>query len=115
MSSPQPMQLVNKEDLQQALQPYEGRQIYIYAEVNPGAFLRNVYADVVQTYAAGEGPYRVALRLQHGGWVRVEGITHMTRAADGALLLAGHDDRGRITTALQLSDAPFDFERGAEA
>lgn len=101
------MQPINPSELESLLRPFEGRTAYLHVEVTPGAFVRNVLAQVEKTHVAGAGPYRVALKLAEHGWVRVEGLTHRARDEQERLLLAGHDDKGRLTTALQLSRTPF--------
>ncbi|MBD2869966.1 DUF1806 family protein [Paenibacillus arenilitoris] len=97
------MRPIRLEEITALLSPYEGRSPFMHIEVTPGAFVRNVQATVVQAYVRGAGPFRVALRLADDGWTRVEGLTHLTVDEEGRLLMAGHDDKGRLTCALQLS------------
>jgi hypothetical protein len=101
------MRQIHPSELEEWLLPYEGLAAYLHVEVTPGAFVRNVRASIEQAYVAGSGPYRVALRLKEHGWIRVEGLTHCEKDAEERLLLAGHDDLGRLTSALQLSLKPF--------
>ncbi|HZG85612.1 DUF1806 family protein [Paenibacillus sp.] len=101
------MQPIEIERLETVLQAYEGRTPYIHVEVTPGAFVRNVTAAIEQAYVRGSGPYRVALRLKGDGWIRAEGLTHMAEEP-GRLLLAGHDELGRLTCGLQLSTERFE-------
>lgn len=101
------MQHIQMEELKLHLRSYEGKQVYVHVEVTPGAFVRNVKVHIAQTYANGNGPYRVALRLEDDGWIRVEGLTHLTIDAEGRLIVAGHDEKGRLTAALELSIEPF--------
>jgi len=101
------MRPIEIERLETLLQEYEGRFPYIHVEVTPGAFVRNARVQVAKAYARGSGPYRVALRLEDDGWIRAEGLTHMADEP-GRLLLAGHDELGRLTCALQLSTERFE-------
>jgi hypothetical protein len=41
------------------------------------------------------------------GWVYAEGVTHWEKDEKNRLLLAGHDEKGRLAVALQLSLTPF--------
>lgn len=41
------------------------------------------------------------------GWVYAEGITHWEVDDKERLLLAGHDNQGRLAVALELSLTPF--------
>jgi hypothetical protein len=103
------MQLIEKPEVERGLKAFDGQRAFLHMEVTPGGFVRNVQADIKKSYIEGEGPFRAALRLQGGGWVRVEGLTHYQMDEEGRLLLAGHDERGRLTTALELSSKPFPF------
>lgn len=102
---------IDKKIVENALQAYQGRKVFIHAEVIPGGFLRNVSVEVIQSYIAGDGPFRVALRTEDEGWIRMEGLTDYEIDDQGRLLIAGHDDQGRITTALELSLSPFLFAK----
>jgi len=98
---------IQLEELIDCLRRYEGGTSFVHVEATPGAFVRNAAVAIEQAFAAGEGPYRVGLRLADDGWIRVEGLTHLTIDEEGRLLLAGHDDKGRLTTALELSRERF--------
>lgn len=102
------MKAINKKIVEDALLSFSGTSPYIHCEVTPGGFVRNVRVEVLQTFIAGDGPYRAALKLANDGWIRVEELTDYEIDEQGRLLLAGHDDTGRLTTALQLSKDPFD-------
>jgi Protein of unknown function (DUF1806) len=105
-----PLQRIDKKIVESALQAYQGRKTFIHAEVIPGGFLRNISVQVIQSYIAGDGPYRVALRTEDEGWIRMESLTDYEIDDQGRLLIAGHDDQGRITTAFELSLSPFLFK-----
>lgn len=109
------MQPIDKNKVEKALQNYHGQTVFIHTEVNPGCFVRNAAVRVEQAYIAGEHPYRVALRIDHGGWIRVEGLTDYEIDEQNRLLLAGHDDRGRIISNLELSLTPFTFGEEVKA
>ncbi|MEW9702012.1 DUF1806 family protein [Paenibacillus sp. SI8] len=104
------MQLIEADKLRQILQGFEGKDVYVHVEVNPGALLRNVRVKVRQAHLAGTGAYRIALRIEEEGWIRVEGITHFHIDHRGRLLTAGYDDRNRIAAVLQVGLYPFDFD-----
>lgn len=106
------LQSIDRTIVKQALQTYENQKAFIHAEVIPGGFLRNISVHIIQTYIAGVGPYRIALRMEDEGWIRMEGLTDFEIDGQGRLLLAGHDDQGRIMTVLELSLSPFLFGKG---
>jgi hypothetical protein len=108
------MQAIDKTKVDLALKSFQGRRAFLHAEAIPGGFLRNIVVDILQTFIAGDGPsYRVAMKIEHGGWIRMESITHYESPSQDRLLLAGHDDQGRLFTVLELSLKPFEF--GEEA
>lgn len=41
------------------------------------------------------------------GWIYAQGLTDFEVDAKGRLLLAGHDEEGRLAVSLQLSRTPF--------
>lgn len=102
------MRPIDKQVVDAALREFTGQIVYIHCEVTPGGFIRNARVDVLNNFIAGEGPYRVALELAGDGWVRVEGLTDYERNESDQLLMAGHDDKGRLTVALELSKEPFE-------
>lgn len=101
------MQPIIASELESNLRQYEGHTVYLHVEVTPGAFVRNMKTLILKSYAAGTGPFRVALKLPDHGWVRVEGLTHGLMDEKERLILAGHDDNGRLTAALEISREPF--------
>ncbi|CAM3796368.1 DUF1806 family protein [Marinicrinis lubricantis] len=94
-------------ELQAALRLYEGQNTYLHIEAIPGCFVRNVQATITKCHVAGSKTYRVALQLSDGGWVRVEGLTHWVTDEQGRLIIAGHDELGRLTSGLELSLESF--------
>lgn len=114
------MHPVQVEDVQKRIEHFAGKPVYIHLEttngayaahkdeqaVVSGAYIRNAQIEFEQGKIAGTGPFRVGLKLRNG-WVYAEGITHYTIDSEGRLLLAGHDLKGRLVVALELSDIPF--------
>lgn len=108
------MQPIDPEALRRQLHAFAGEPVYLHLETTRGAYTKNTYGafarNVVVCYdqagVASTGPYRVGLRLAEG-WVFAEGLTHWELDGEGRLLLAGHDDEGRLTVALELSRRPF--------
>jgi hypothetical protein len=110
---------INKNDVQKALDSFCHHDVYIHLEMTTGAyaalkkqpftanvFIRNAQVHLKRVKITGEAPYRVGLKLPDG-WVYAEGLTDWTMTDRGELLLAGHDQQGKLTVALQLSRQPF--------
>ncbi len=96
-----------KSDARDKLRKFVGIDAYIHSEATSYVFVRNFKARITETFVAGEGPYRVALRFDGRGWLRMEALTHYETDDQGRLLLAGYDDRGRMNVALHLGEEPF--------
>ncbi len=94
-------------DVAAALAEYRGQEAYVHSEATSYAFVRNFRIKITDTGIAGDGPYRVALRFEGQGWLRMEGLTHYEIDGQGRLLLAGHDEQGRMNVALELGKEPF--------
>ncbi|WP_262685381.1 YojF family protein [Paenibacillus baimaensis] len=107
------MEPVNFEQLQDVLKSFEGKEVYLHTEVNPGALLRNIRVEIEQAHLSGEGSYRLALRLRNNGWVRTESITHYSLDARGRVFAASYDEQNRIATLIQIGLFPFDFDEEA--
>ncbi|WP_169086449.1 DUF1806 family protein [Paenibacillus sp. PL91] len=101
------MDKINKIALDAAFQAFLAQEIFVHSEATSFVFVRNFKVNLTDAFTAGDGPYRVALRFDGLGWLRMEGLTHFEVASDGKLLLAGFDDRGRMNVALQLGKEPF--------
>jgi len=95
--------MVTNEELAELLRGFEGGTVFLHVEVTPGAFVRNVKAEILKSHVAGEGMYRVALQLPEDGWIRAEGLTHAVVDEEGRLIIASHDELGRLTVALEIS------------
>lgn len=113
------MKSINKHAVQQVLDSFCDRDVYIHLEMTTGAyaalrnrpftsnvFIRNAKVHLTRVKITGDAPYRVGLKLPDG-WVYAEGLTDWTVTERDQLLLAGHDDQGKLTVALQLSLQPF--------
>lgn len=70
------------------------------------AFVRNARLAYTRGTVTGAGPYRVGLKLD-GGWVYADGLTDYQVNGRDELLIAGLDEEGQLTVALQLSSTPF--------
>lgn len=112
---------INK--VQEKLDQFTNKSVYIHLEttngayashfnnkgVNVGAYIRNVQIVYTQAKIIGNGKaYRVGLKMGKG-WIYAEGLTDWTIHEEEKLLLAGHDQEGRLMVALQISKQPFDY------
>lgn len=109
------------EEVQAALNTYVGKTVYLHLETTNGAYaaespdgqsmavcayIRNAQVRFHRATLAGVGPYRAGLQMEQG-WTYAEGLTDFEIDGEGRLLLAGHDLKGRLAVALQLSLTPF--------
>jgi len=111
---------INPEEVQEYLDQFLNQDLYYHLETSNGsyasledeqqisvcAFIRNGRIRYSRGTIAGEGPYRVGLKLEEG-WVYAEGLTDFEMTEKGQLLLGGYDHEGRIGIALELSKHPF--------
>lgn len=100
------MKPIDRKKVEKALRTFENHSVYIHSEVTPGGFSRNILVQVTKCYIMGDGPFRVTLKLSDQGWIRIEGLTDYVHQ-NGQLLLAGHDEKGRLRTGLEISLKPF--------
>ncbi|MFP7174397.1 YojF family protein [Priestia filamentosa] len=114
------MEVIKAEDVKKHFSTFFHKEVYVHLEttngayashfndkaMNVGAFIRNARVNIQTGKIIGQGPYRVGLQV-NDGWVYAEGLTHYEVDEEGRLLLAGHDDQGRLAVALQLSEKPF--------
>lgn len=110
--------------IQQRIDSMTGDSLYLHLEQTTGAYAAHFdsskhpaasfISNIVIVYShggiSGGGPYRVGLKMQHG-WVYCEGLTHYEETESDRLILAGHDNTGKLVVALQLSPEPFGEER----
>ncbi|MBN3526731.1 YojF family protein [Paenibacillus apiarius] len=114
------MQLIQPESVQRVLQTLQDRPLYLHLEMTTGAyashrdkskitasaFVSNTVIRYSHGTIAGQGPYRVGLKTPEG-WVYAEGLTHWDENEPNRLIMAGHDQQGRLIVSLQLSKEPF--------
>lgn len=107
------------EVVQQQLERYVNQDVYLHLETTNGAYaalnsnsmaiaayIRNGLVRFERAVVAGNGPYRVGLKMNEG-WIYAEGLTDFEVDEQGRLLMAGHDGEGRLAIALELSFSPF--------
>ncbi len=113
---------IDKSAVQAALDRFLNREVYLHLEttngayavhfheskMTVGAYIRNGRISFSRGLIAGDGPYRVGLKLELG-WVYAEGLTDFEVDKEDRLLLAGHDEMGRLAVALELSASPFEI------
>jgi hypothetical protein len=114
------MQPINPSEVQRRIDQFKDRTLYLHLEMTSGAyaahfdssrhpastFVTNAVVRYTQGSIAGEGPYRVGLKMERG-WIYSEGLTHIEESETERLILAGHDSQGKLVVALQLSPEPF--------
>lgn len=107
--------------IQQAIDQFSNKMVYIHLETtngayashfdesvfSSGAYIRNAHVMLEHGKITGPGPFRVGIKIPLG-WVYAEGITHYTIDEKGRLLMAGHDFKGKLAVALEISLTPFD-------
>lgn len=116
------MNPIDKSIVQGALDSFLNRDAYLHLEttngayavhrqessMTVGAYIRNGRISFNRGVITGEGPYRVGLKMDLG-WVYAEGLTDFEIDREERLLLAGHDQEGRLAVALELSLSPFEL------
>lgn len=114
------MQLIQPKDIQTQIDRFTGQDLYIHLELTTGAyashidssrppgsaFISNALIRYTHGSISGTGPYRVGLKTEQG-WIYAEGLTHVDENETERLILAGHDNQGKLIVALQLSRNPF--------
>jgi hypothetical protein len=109
-----------KEQIQKEIDRLEKKDVYIHLETtngayathfnesffSAGAYIRNARLQYEYGSIKGDGPYRIGLKMDFG-WVYAEGITHFEVDDKGRLLMAGHDNNGKLAVALEISETPF--------
>jgi len=111
---------ISKEEVQNKINLFANKEIYLHLEttngayashndatkMTVGAYIRNTKITFSLGKITGVNPYRVGLKTDIG-WVYAEGLTDWHVDENGRLLLAGHDQDGRLAVAFQLSTKPF--------
>lgn len=115
------MEIVDTQKLQELLNSFANKDIYIHLETtngayashfdakvfNAGAFIRNVLVRYELAKITPDEPHRIGLKLANGGWVHAQGITHYELDDQNRLLMAGHGFDGKLAVALEISETPF--------
>lgn len=115
------MEPVVVEKVQEAINQRANQDVYIHLETtngayashndenffSSGAYIRNALVRYELGKITGSGPYRVGLKIELG-WVYAEGITHFEIDEQNRLLMAGHDFKGKLAVALEISNTPFE-------
>lgn len=116
------MKEVEVKELQELLNSFANKDVYIHLETtngayathfdenvfNAGAFIRNVRIQYELGKIIDDTPHRVGLKTEHG-WVYAQGITHFELDEHGRLLMAGLDYTGKLAIALEISETPFSY------
>lgn len=116
------MKEVQIDELQELLNSFANKDVYIHLETtngayathfneqvfNAGAFIRNVKIRYELGKIIDDTPHRVGLKMEHG-WVYAQGITHYELDDKGRLLMAGLDYTGKLAVALEISETPFSY------
>lgn len=115
------MKPIEIEKVQERLQTFENKTVYVHLETtngayashvnekayNVGAYIRNAKVVFSKAKIVGNGrSYRVGLKTALG-WIYAEGLSDWVINEDEQLLLAGHDREGRLMVALEISETPF--------
>ncbi|MBD8025530.1 YojF family protein [Ureibacillus sp. Re31] len=116
------MKEVQIDELQELLNSFANKDVYIHLETtngayathfdekvfNAGAFIRNAKIRYELAKIIEDTPHRVGLKMEHG-WVYAQGITHYEVDEKGRLLMAGLDFTGKLAVALEISETPFSY------
>lgn len=114
------MNPIDPKAIQTTLDQWTGTPLYLHLEttngayashknagmLSAGAFFRNAEITYERATITGDGPYRIGIETTLG-WLYAEGLTDAEMTEDGALLLAGHDDEGKLAACFELSETPF--------
>ncbi|HEY2420041.1 MAG TPA: YojF family protein [Neobacillus sp.] len=115
------MEPIDVKRVQSAINSFANKDVYIHLETtngayashhdqsffSAGAYIRNALVRYELGKITGNGPFRAGLKINLG-WVYAEGLTHFEMDEDGRLLLAGHDNLGKLAVALEISSSPFE-------
>lgn len=117
------MELIDKQQVQELLNQFQEKPVYLHVETtngayashfdqkvfNAGTFLRNIQVSYIQGIITGGGkePFRVGLKLI-SGWIYVQGLTHFEIDEEGRFLMAGLNYQGQLAAALEISETPFE-------
>ncbi|MDY0393221.1 YojF family protein [Virgibacillus halophilus] len=116
------MKSIEIEQVQNVLEGFINKEVYIHLEttngaytghfnkaLNAGVYIRNAQVSFSQAkIVPAEIGYRIGLKMNLG-WIYAEGLTDWEMFEDTKLLMAGHDEDGRLMVALEISETPFSF------
>lgn len=114
------MQRIDPQEVARILDEFRNEEVYLHLEMTTGAyashmdsskltaaaFIKNTKIRYSAGSIAGTDPYRVGLKTEEG-WVFSQGLTHWTTDETGRLILAGHDNEGKLVVSLTLGKTPF--------
>ncbi|RIW29120.1 DUF1806 family protein [Bacillus salacetis] len=114
------MEPITLAKVQELINEFARKDVYIHLETtngayashfnedffSAGAYIRNARVNYEHGKIIGDGPFRAGLKLDIG-WIYAEGLTHYEKTEKNQLLLAGHDNSGKLAVALQISPTPF--------
>ncbi len=114
------MQPIQPQEIQTRINSLADQDLYVHLELTTGAyashldnsrhpasaFISNAVIRYTNGSISGTGPYRVGLKTTQG-WIYTEGLTHVDENEHERLILAGHDNQGKLVVALQLSRESF--------
>lgn len=115
------MESIEIQKVQEQLEKFKNKLVYIHLEttngayashfgnsgVNVGAYIRNAPITFSEGKIKGSnGTYRIGLKHEYG-WLYAEGLTDW-EIYNASLLLAGHDEDGRLMVGFQISEVPFE-------
>ncbi|MGG0655078.1 YojF family protein [Rummeliibacillus pycnus] len=117
------MEIVDTQKLQELLNSFANKDVYIHLETtngayashfdekvfNAGTFIRNVKLRYELGKVTLDAPHRVGLKLHDDGWLYAQGITHYELDEQNRLLMAGHGYDGKLAVALEISETPFAY------
>ncbi|MDY0408902.1 YojF family protein [Virgibacillus soli] len=116
------MDAILQATVQQKLENFINKDVYVHLETTNGAYashfnrahnvgvmIRNANVRFSQAKIVEENnTFRVGLKMDIG-WIYAEGLTDWEIFEGTKLLLAGHDQDGRLMVALQISETPFNY------
>lgn len=115
------MEAIDKTKVQLELERFLNKDVYIHIETtngayashhnekafNVGVFMRNAKVSYHQAKIVGNPTsYRIGLKTENG-WIYAEGLREYEIDEEGHLLIAGHDQEGRLLVTLEISQTPF--------
>jgi len=118
------MQTIDQIKVQKELERYLNKDVYVHMETtngayashhnentfNVGVFIRNAKVRYHQAKIIGDSTsYRIGLKTENG-WIYAEGVREYEINQEGQLLIAGHDQEGRLLVTLEISETPFKNE-----